>query len=195
MEVLSAARRNTWLILSLFLICFAWPIRAPAKPVTLAYQTPTLSSILPIFVGGDLVSSLRRIGSEDRLCPGRPDGHGSADRRRRGLSMIAGVAGRASDRTGAPAYHRRRLATVHGLYANRGQEGIASLSDLKGKIVGVTGAGGIAEYAAVEGLAQKRICARSRLQDSLRRRQQPGASTSVGRRKNSGGAFFFCGEA
>ena len=30
-----------------------------------------------------------------------------------------------------------------------------NLNDLKGKIVGVTGAGGIAEYAAVEGLAKK----------------------------------------
>jgi len=36
------------------LICFAWPSHAPAKPVTLAYQTPALSGILPSLVGGEL---------------------------------------------------------------------------------------------------------------------------------------------
>ena len=54
MEYWSAARRNNWLILSLFLICFAWPVHALAKPVTLAYQTPTLSSNLPIFAAAEL---------------------------------------------------------------------------------------------------------------------------------------------
>ena len=40
-------------------------------------------------------------------------------------------------------------------YTLIGAKGISQLNDLKGKIVGVTGAGGIAEYAAVEGLAKK----------------------------------------
>jgi ABC-type nitrate/sulfonate/bicarbonate transport system substrate-binding protein len=40
-------------------------------------------------------------------------------------------------------------------YTLIGAKGIAQLNELKGKIVGVTGAGGIAEYAAVEGLAKK----------------------------------------
>jgi ABC-type nitrate/sulfonate/bicarbonate transport system substrate-binding protein len=40
-------------------------------------------------------------------------------------------------------------------YTLIGAKGITQLNDLKGKIVGVTGAGGIAEYAAVEGLAKK----------------------------------------
>ena len=40
-------------------------------------------------------------------------------------------------------------------YTLIGAKGTARLNDLKGKIVGVTGPGGIAEYAAVEGLAKK----------------------------------------
>jgi ABC-type nitrate/sulfonate/bicarbonate transport system substrate-binding protein len=40
-------------------------------------------------------------------------------------------------------------------YTLMGAKGIASLNDLRGKVVGVTGAGGIAEFASVEGLAKK----------------------------------------
>jgi ABC-type nitrate/sulfonate/bicarbonate transport system substrate-binding protein len=40
-------------------------------------------------------------------------------------------------------------------YTLMGARGITQVNDLRGKIVGVTGAGGIAEYAAVEGLAKK----------------------------------------
>jgi ABC-type nitrate/sulfonate/bicarbonate transport system substrate-binding protein len=40
-------------------------------------------------------------------------------------------------------------------YTLLGAKGISGVSDLKGKVVGVTGPGGIAEFAAVEGLAKK----------------------------------------
>ena len=40
-------------------------------------------------------------------------------------------------------------------YTLIGAKGITSLNDLQGKIVGFTGAGGIAEYAAIEGLTKK----------------------------------------
>ncbi|HYA29350.1 MAG TPA: ABC transporter substrate-binding protein, partial [Acidobacteriota bacterium] len=40
-------------------------------------------------------------------------------------------------------------------YTLLGAKGIASVADLKSKVVGVTGPGGIAEFAAVEGLAKK----------------------------------------
>ncbi|HXV79219.1 MAG TPA: ABC transporter substrate-binding protein, partial [Candidatus Binatia bacterium] len=53
MEYWSAARINNRLILFLFLICFAWPVHALAKPVTFAYNTPTLSGTLPIVVAQD----------------------------------------------------------------------------------------------------------------------------------------------
>jgi NitT/TauT family transport system substrate-binding protein len=40
-------------------------------------------------------------------------------------------------------------------YTLLGARGITAVNDLKGKVVGVTGPGGIAEFAAVEGLAKK----------------------------------------
>jgi NitT/TauT family transport system substrate-binding protein len=40
-------------------------------------------------------------------------------------------------------------------YTLLGAKGISSVNDLRGKVVGVTGPGGIAEFAAVEGLAKK----------------------------------------
>jgi NitT/TauT family transport system substrate-binding protein len=40
-------------------------------------------------------------------------------------------------------------------YSLIGAKGISTANDLKGKVVGVTGAGGIAEFASVEGLAKK----------------------------------------
>jgi ABC-type nitrate/sulfonate/bicarbonate transport system substrate-binding protein len=40
-------------------------------------------------------------------------------------------------------------------YTLIGSKKINNLNDLKGKVVGVTGAGGIAEFATVEGLARK----------------------------------------
>ncbi|HEY3304093.1 MAG TPA: ABC transporter substrate-binding protein [Candidatus Binatia bacterium] len=40
-------------------------------------------------------------------------------------------------------------------YSLIGAKGISTLNDLRGKVVGVTGAGGIAEFASVEGLAKK----------------------------------------
>src|SRR5262245_58808026 len=54
MDYWSATGRNNWLTRLLFLNGFSWPIHALAKPVILAYQTPTLGSNLPIFVATEL---------------------------------------------------------------------------------------------------------------------------------------------
>jgi ABC-type nitrate/sulfonate/bicarbonate transport system substrate-binding protein len=40
-------------------------------------------------------------------------------------------------------------------YTLIGSKGMTSVNDLKGKVVGVTGPGGVAEFASVEGLAKK----------------------------------------
>jgi ABC-type nitrate/sulfonate/bicarbonate transport system substrate-binding protein len=40
-------------------------------------------------------------------------------------------------------------------YTLIGAKGVSGVNDLKGKVVGVTGPGGVAEFAAVEGLAKK----------------------------------------
>ena len=69
-------------------------------------------------------------------------------------TIVAGVPAVRAIAQGAP------LTIVSGMqpymdYTLIGAKGITQVNDLKGKIVGVTGAGGIAEYAAVEGLAKK----------------------------------------
>ena len=106
----------TRLALVLALSAAAGPTPAAAKPVTFAYQTPTLNSTLPLIVGVDF-----------------------------GFFAAEGLEVKTVFIRGGPT----------AIAALIGAKGINQLNDLKGKIVGVTGAGGIAEYAAVEGLAKK----------------------------------------
>jgi NitT/TauT family transport system substrate-binding protein len=145
----------TKLTLSVILICFAWPSHAPAKPVTLAYQTPTLSGILPSFVGGEL-GFFASEGLELRqvFVRGGPTATAALISGDVDYALISGVATVRAIVQGAP------LIIVGGSqpymdYTLIGAKGIATLNDLKGKVVGVTGAGGVAEFAAVEGLARK----------------------------------------
>jgi NitT/TauT family transport system substrate-binding protein len=143
------------LILTIIVICFAWPVDALAKPVTLAYQTPTLSGILPSFVGGEL-GFFAGEGLELRqvFVRGGPTATAALISGDVDYALISGVASVRAIAQGAP------LIIVGGSqpymdYTLIGAKGIATLNDLKGKVVGVTGAGGVAEFAAVEGLARK----------------------------------------
>jgi NitT/TauT family transport system substrate-binding protein len=143
------------LILTIIVICFAWPVDALAKPVTLAYQTPTLSGILPSFVGGEL-GFFAGEGLELRqvFVRGGPTATAALISGNVDYALISGVASVRAIAQGAP------LIIVGGSqpymdYTLIGAKGIATLNDLKGKVVGVTGAGGVAEFAAVEGLARK----------------------------------------
>src|SRR4051812_47739247 len=120
---------------------------ADAKPVTFAYQTPTLGSTLALVVAMDMgffaaegleVKSVFIIGGPTAtaaLIGGDVD-----------YALIAGVPAVRAIAAGAP------LVIVGGMqpyidYTLMGAKGVATLNDLKGKIVGVTGAGGIAEFA------------------------------------------------
>jgi ABC-type nitrate/sulfonate/bicarbonate transport system substrate-binding protein len=148
-------RRTNWLIVSLILIYFAWPVSVLAKSVTLAYQTPTLSGILPSFVGTEL-GFFASEGLELRqvFVKGGPTATAALISGDVDFALISGVASVRAIVQGAP------LVIVGGSqpymdYTLIGAKGIATLNDLKGKTVGVTGAGGVAEYAAVEGLARK----------------------------------------
>lgn len=134
---------------------FFFHAAAYAKPVTFAYQTPTLGSTLPLVVAmetgyfaaeGLEVKSVFIIGGPTAtaaLIGGDVD-----------YALIAGVPAVRAIAAGAP------LVIVGGMqpyidYTLIGAKGIATLNDLRGKVVGVTGAGGIAEFASVEGLAKK----------------------------------------
>ncbi len=126
-----------------------------AKSVTFAYQTPTLSATLPIVVGlhfGFFASEGLEV--KPVFVRGGPTAVAALIGGNVDYTLVAGVPAVRAIAQGAP------LMIVGGIqpyvdYTLIGAKGIANLVDLKGKIVGVTGAGGIAEFAAVEGLAKK----------------------------------------
>jgi NitT/TauT family transport system substrate-binding protein len=142
-------------LIALFVLPLALPPVLEAKPVTFAYQTPTLSSTLPLVVGMELgFFAAEGLEVKPVFIIGGP-------------TAIAALIGGDVDYTLAAAVPSVRaivqgapLAIVGGIqpyidYSLIGARGITTLNDLKGKIVGVTGAGGIAEFASVEGLAKK----------------------------------------
>ncbi len=70
------------------------------------------------------------------------------------FTLVAGVAAVRAIAQNAP------MVIISGMqpymdYTLIGAKGTSGVNDLKGKIVGVTGPGGVAEFAAVEGLAKK----------------------------------------
>ncbi len=128
---------------------------AAAKPVTFAYLTPTLNSTLPLIVGVDFgFFSTEGLEVKTVFIRGGPTAIAALVGGDVDYTLVAGVPAVRAIIQGAP------LVIVSGMqpymdYTLIGAKGITQLNDLKGKIVGVTGAGGIAEYAAVEGLAKK----------------------------------------
>lgn len=141
--------------IALLILLFAAPEALEAKPVTFAYQTPTLSSTLPIIVGMQFgFFAAEGLEVKPVFIIGGP-------------TAIAALIGGDVDYTLAAAVPMVRAITqgapltiVGGIqpyidYTLIGAKGISTVNDLKGKVVGVTGAGGIAEFASVEGLAKK----------------------------------------
>ena len=128
---------------------------AAAKSVTFAYQTPTLNSILPLIVGADFgFFAAEGLEVKTVFIRGGPTAAAALVGGDVDYTFVGGVPAVRAIAQGAP------LVIVGGIqpymdYTLIGARGISSLNDLKGKIVGVTGAGGIAEYAAVESLAKK----------------------------------------
>jgi NitT/TauT family transport system substrate-binding protein len=143
------------LLLALFLSGSAWLENLEAKPVTFAYQTPTLNSTLPLIVGVDFgFFSAEGLEVKTVFIRGGPTAIAALVGGDVDYTLVAGVPAVRAIVQGAP------ITIVSGMqpymdYTLIGAKGITQLTDLKGKIVGVTGAGGIAEYAAVEGLAKK----------------------------------------
>ncbi len=129
--------------------------RVYAKPVTFAYQTPTLNSTLPLIVGVDFgFFAAEGLEVKTIFIRGGPTAIAALVGGDVDYTIVAGVPAVRAIAQGAP------LTIISGMqpymdYTLMGAKGITQVNDLKGKIVGVTGAGGIAEYAAVEGLAKK----------------------------------------
>lgn len=128
---------------------------AGAKPLTLAYQTPTLGSNLPIFVAMELgLFAAENLEVKTVFIQGGPTAMAALLGGDVDYVKVAGVPAVRAIAQGTP------LVIAGGFqpyidYTLIGSKKITNLNDLRGKIVGVTGAGGIAEFATVEGLARK----------------------------------------
>ncbi len=142
-------------LLASLVLWFGCGQTAFAKSVTFAYQTPTLNSVLPLIVGTDFgFFAAEGLDVKTVFIRGGPTAAAALVGGDVDFIFIAGVPAVRAIVQGAP------LTIVSGIqpymdYTLIGAKGINQPNDLKGKIVGVTGAGGIAEYAAVEGLAKK----------------------------------------
>ena len=128
---------------------------AEAKSVTFAYNTPTLSGTLPIVVAQDFgFFAAEGLEVKTVFIRGGPTAIAALVGGGLDYTFAAGVAAVRAIAQNAP------LIIISGMqpymdYTLIGAKGITSTNDLKGKVVGVTGPGGIAEFAAVEGLAKK----------------------------------------
>lgn len=132
------------------------PIEAlEAKPVTFAYQTPTLSSTLPLVLGMELgFFAAEGLEVKPVFIIGGPTAIAALIGGDVDYTLAAAVPSVRAIAQGAP------LVIVGGIqpyidYSLIGAKDISTVNNLKGKVVGVTGAGGIAEFASVEGLAKK----------------------------------------
>jgi NitT/TauT family transport system substrate-binding protein len=143
------------LFLAFLIVSLGWSQTTLAKVVTFAYQTPTLSATLPILIGLDFgFFAAEGLDVKSVFIRGGPTAVAALVGGDVDYTLVAAVPAVRAIVQGAP------LTIVSGIqpyvdYTLMGAKGISSLNDLRGRIVGVTGAGGIAEFAAVEGLAKK----------------------------------------
>lgn len=143
-------------LLVVTLIAFHSPAESvSAKSVNFAYNTPTLSGTLPIVVAQDFgFFAAEGLEVKTVFIRGGPTAMAALVGGGVDYTFVAGVAAVRAIAQNAP------IIIISGMqpymdYTLIGAKGIATVNDLKGKVVGVTGPGGIAEFAAVEGLAKK----------------------------------------
>ena len=132
-----------------------WSARISAKTVNFAYNTPTLSGTLPIVVAQDFgFFAAEGLEVKTVFIRGGPTAMAALVGGGVDYTFVAGVAAVRAIAQNAP------MLIISGMqpymdYTLIGAKGLSTVNDLKGKVVGVTGPGGVAEFAAVEGLAKK----------------------------------------
>jgi NitT/TauT family transport system substrate-binding protein len=144
------------LLLLVLLVVFA-TVAEPAfsKTINFASNTPTLSGTLPLIVAQDFgFFAAEGLDVKIVFIRGGPTAMAALVGGGVDFTLVAGVAAVRAIAQNAP------MLIISGIqpymdYTLIGAKGITAVSDLKGKVVGVTGPGGVAEFAAVEGLAKK----------------------------------------
>ena len=141
--------------LSLLLVFATSADRAFSKTINFASNTPTLSGTLPLVVAQDFgFFAAEGLDVKTVLIRGGPTAMAALVGGGVEFTLVAGVAAVRAIAQNAP------MLIISGIqpymdYTLIGAKGITTVNDLKGKVVGVTGPGGVAEFAAVEGLAKK----------------------------------------
>jgi NitT/TauT family transport system substrate-binding protein len=136
-------------------LCGAAVHAASLKTVNFASNTPTLSGTLPLLVAQEFgFFAAEGLDVKTVLIRGGPTAMAALVGGGVDYTLVAGVAAVRAIAQNAP------MTIISGIqpymdYTLLGAKGINGVNDLKGKVVGVTGPGGIAEFAAVEGLAKK----------------------------------------
>lgn len=142
-------------LLALLIVSNGVPVFAAARPVNFASNTPTLSGTLPLVVAQEFgFFAAEGLEVKTVLIRGGPTAMAALVGGGVEYTLVAGVAAVRAIAQNAP------MVIISGIqpymdYTLLGAKGINSVNDLKGKVVGVTGPGGVAEFAAVEGLAKK----------------------------------------
>ena len=143
------------LLLISTIVSFCGTAFAAAKTVNFASNTPTLSGTLPLVVAQDFgFFAAEGLEVKTVLIRGGPTAMAALVGGGVEYTLVAGVAAVRAIAQNAP------MQIISGIqpymdYTLIGAKGVTSVNDLKGKVVGVTGPGGVAEFAAVEGLAKK----------------------------------------
>ena len=128
---------------------------ASLKSLNFASNTPTLSGTLPLVVAQEFgFFAAEGLDVKTVLIRGGPTAMAALVGGGVDYTLVAGVAAVRAIAQNAP------MTIISGIqpymdYTLLGAKGITGVNDLKGKVVGVTGPGGIAEFATVEGLAKK----------------------------------------
>src|SRR5688572_32295924 len=149
------AARMVTLVYCLVVSAIFWSAPVSAKTVNFAYNTPTLSGTLPIVVAQDFgFFAAEGLEVKTVFIRGGPTAMAALVGGGVDYTFVAGVAAVRAIAQNAP------MLIISGMqpymdYTLIGAKGLSTVSDLKGKVVGVTGPGGVAEFAAVEGLAKK----------------------------------------
>ena len=140
-----------------FMLVLQWFVigAADAKTINVAYPSPSWNTSLPVSMAKEFgLFTAEGLEVQPVYVRGGPVVMaavlgGDAD-----FAVIAGVTAVTSIQRGADIV----IVGGHTAYIDQvliGAKGVTRLSELKGKVVGVTGSGGVTEFATVEALARK----------------------------------------
>src|SRR5262245_62727509 len=146
-SLLFLSTRN--LALNLLIVTFLILSRsAEAKSVTFAYNTPTLSGTLPLFVAQDFgFFAAEGLEVKTVFIRGGPTAMAALVGGGVDYALVGGVAAVRAISQNAPMFIISGMQPYMD-YTLLAAKGITTVNDLKGKVVGVTGPGGAAEFAA-----------------------------------------------